>query len=254
MPLAMWPHIMGVDVALVAVLWQELAGRALGTSTHPAARAVLFCSVWGIYLLDRAWDAARSAPGAVPARRHQMARRWLPHYTLLGMGNLALAGAMAMWNLNTQLLLAGACIAVLCGGYYAGHARSKGNAACTWRALALSAIFSVAVMAAALVQSPPPKLAGGFFLTLGFVLAANALECMRAEERLGGIAPPHATNVLLVLAATISCSYAVATENIAPAISTACLVILWFRRERIAPDSYTALADAALLVPVVCLV
>lgn len=224
------------------------------TSTQPAARAVLFCSVWGIYLLDRAWDAARSAPESIPARRHQMARRWLPQYTLLGMGNLAVAGALALWNLNAQLLLAGAFIAALCGGYYAAHARSTGTAASTWRALALSAIFSFAVMAAALVQSPPPELAGGVFLALGAVLAANALECMRAEERLGESEPARGTNVLLVLAAAIACTYAVASGNVAPAISAGCLVILRFRRERIAPDSYTALADAALLVPVVCLV
>jgi hypothetical protein len=253
MRLAMWPHLLGVDVALVAVLWQELAGRALGTSTDLAERAVLFSAVWGIYLLDRAWDATRFAPDALAARRHQVARGRLPHFALLGIGNLALAGFLAFWNLNPTLLVLGISIAALCVGYYALHARSSDTTSSPRRALALAAIFSAAVLAAALVQSPPAERTGGFFLTLGFLLAANALECMRAEERLAGIVSPHATNTFLIVAAVISTAYALATGQFAALMSVACLGLLLFRQEQISPDAYTALADAALLVPVVCL-
>lgn len=249
----MWPHILGLDVALAAILWQELAGRALGTSTDPAVRAVLFCAVWGIYLLDRAWDAARFPPEAILATRHRVARRWLPCFAGLGIANLAAAGVVAVSSLDVRLLVAGAAIATLCCGYYFLQARAAGGNASPWRATILAAIFAVAVMAAALVQSPSGGQASGFFIVMGTLLAANALECMQAEERLTSCGSEYGGNGFLIVAAVIAAGYAIVTGQFAPTLTAASLVALKVRQRDLPPDAYSALADAALLVPAVCL-
>lgn len=111
MPIYAWPHVLGLDAAAVAVVWQLLAARHFGhiPFSHTLALGLV---VWTIYLADRALDARRPPTTAEPLR-HQFARRYRPWLWLLILSN-----ALLLWSLGPLPILAALPVAGLVGIYF----------------------------------------------------------------------------------------------------------------------------------------
>jgi hypothetical protein len=77
-PVWAWPHLLGLDAPLVAIVWQLLISRQFAPQPLRHTLA-LFVSVWIIYLADRLLDTRRPATPREPLR-HQFART---HFNLL---------------------------------------------------------------------------------------------------------------------------------------------------------------------------
>jgi hypothetical protein len=134
------PHAVGLDAALIAVVWCSVTARYLGVEVGPGTLAVLGAAVWGIYLLDRAWDATRGQGGY--GLRHRMARRF--HMAYLAGGGILLAGPafmavlfvppvalvaafrMAMHPELTAALADAALLTAIISQQLVGHAKTPG--------------------------------------------------------------------------------------------------------------------------------
>lgn len=111
MPIYAWPHVLGLDAAAVAVVWQLLAARHLGhiPFTHTLALGLV---VWTIYLVDRALDARRPPTTAEPLR-HQFAR-WCGPW----LWGLVVLNSLLLWQLGPLPVLAALPVAGLVGIYF----------------------------------------------------------------------------------------------------------------------------------------
>ena len=256
MNLLLLPHLYGLDAALVALLWQELAARQLGFPAPPPLRVILFASVWGIYLLDRLWDVRRLPREILPARRHEWARRYPLSLMTLGTLNLLVAGGVSAWFLSPALLLAGSGLILLCALYYLLHVMSSGVRAAPWRALLLGLIFALGSAGAPWLLSGPGKAGIPWVLLSWAVFAANALSCMVAEdgaregrERVGrrflGLR-------LLLLLLALGLAVWIGAESVL--LSVVLLGAGQGVLGQMNADRFCALCDAALLLPACWLV
>ncbi len=239
------PHLVGLDVAAIAVLWHGVSARAVGLSADFKISLVLFFSVWGIYLLDRVWDGRRDDPSAFPSRRHTFSREHGRTLATLGTICLIVAAGFALQALPVGTLLAGAGVALLCLGYYAARVRFRTAECHAYRAIALGTIFFLGVSFPAVIAtgwSGLPVLVGGIGL-----FSANAFECMLAETRLGGSG--SGANSLLIPAFVAVAASTAFHGPPALAVSTLALGAVSIGRRHLAPDTHGALADAALLAP-----
>ncbi len=253
--LLLLPHLLGLDVALVALLWQEITARFFHVPLGIVPRGVLFFTVWGIYLLDRVWDVKRLPESSLPSMRHLWARKRILFLSFLGILNLLLSGILSIRYLESRFLSVGLCIGFLCIIYYALHGIFGSQKPILWRALLLGSIFAIGVMGIPLVEFKGRWIQSVAFLaTLSLLLSANAFSCMQAEDalrRIGSVGLK--ANPLIFPAIILSGFYAVVTGNNAPILSSVALGMLLLGSSTISRDSFSALCDATLLLPGVIL-
>lgn len=107
------PGRLGLDAALVAMLWQRAAAAWSAVPVATETTLGLGLVVWGIYAVDRVADAAR---GATATDRHAFAARH--RRGLLGLaGGCWLAALLLIPTLPFSLLLAGCGVALCVLGY-----------------------------------------------------------------------------------------------------------------------------------------
>lgn len=108
-----WPNVLGLDAALVAVLWQGALASALGIPLDGAAQLVLGLSVWLSYSADRLFDVARRQPDSLLSLRHRFAKRQRVRLWRIWVGVLAV-NLLAATQLSPGQLKNGAWLLAVC--------------------------------------------------------------------------------------------------------------------------------------------
>ncbi|MDX2080621.1 MAG: hypothetical protein SFU53_07540 [Terrimicrobiaceae bacterium] len=243
--IAVWPHATGLDVAAIAFLWQRIAADVGGVHVPLAASALLAATVWGIYLLDRVWDVRR-AKTPLPALRHRLAAKHPKLWTITGVAALGASAAFAPSVLSSGGLVASMAVAVLCAEYYAGRIRWGERWPEPMRAAVLAGIFTAGCLAVPLAVAPTSAALLGVGLSLLLVLSANALECMRAEA---GPRGRRTGNAFLGPAVGSGILIAIVLRMPDVLMAAGALVLVHQFGPRRTPDTHAAMADAALLMP-----
>jgi len=252
-----------LDAPLVAIAWQALFAHVFATSLSGAARAALFFTTWGIYLLDRLADEASVRPGMPMSGRQRFARAHRP----LGIAVLALVAAIDLAmiaRLSVALLVAGAAVGLVCAIYLTVNRRV--DRAWRWipmKELCIGGLFALGTVAALV---PRMRAAAGFVPSVALFATLCATNCAVIAVWERGLdvqqgKPSLATQtqlarhvpwilVGLALAACASIVTGVPLALAAPvAISALAMAALHAVHRSLPPDERTALADLVLLVP-----
>lgn len=241
-------HDIGLDAALVAVIWQMLIVRSLGADYAPPVTAILFFAVWGIYLGDRLWDARGN--GDLKTRRHRFARRhgWL--IGLLAVSCFLAAICITVMVATPSLFVFGGVVAGLCAGYYAARFALPG-----WeygRAGVVGILFAAGTLLPVVVGMGFQFVLCGVLLAMGALFTANVRICIWSEARSCGSPPPLSIGFPLV-AAGLGFSLLAGEGGLSVALagfaSIAGLSLLACSAETIEVEALAARADAALLIP-----
>lgn len=241
-------HDLGLDAALVAVIWQMLLVRSLGAGGSAPVTAVLFFAVWGIYLGDRLWDAR--GKGELKARRHRFARRhrWL--IGVLAASCFLAAICFAVIVATPSLCLSGGVVSGLCAGYYAARFAFPG-----WeygRAGVVGVLFAAGTLLPVTMGMGFQIVLCGALLAMGALFTANVRICIWSEARSCGA--PLRLGIGLPLVAAGSGFAFLAGEGCLPValagfVSIAGLSLLARNAETIEGEALAARADAVLLIP-----
>lgn len=233
-----WPHCLGVDAAILAVAWQAIAARSLGTEASRATQAALFLTVAGIYACDRAWDASR-APRS-QHWRHVIPRRWIWAFLVAGITCLVASAATALVWMPRESQGAGLLVGLLCAAYYASKSWTESQVSPEMRALFLGGIFALGLWApmAALSESSPHAVS--LLLAMWAMLSANALQCLSSQVAKTGLA---------WLALFGGLTFGLATTDFATGslLALGSAVMLGLAGRTRTPTSRAALADALLM-------
>mgnify|MGYP005844646987 CR=1 FL=1 len=242
--LALVPHALGFDAAVIAVLWCHVTAQDLGVTVGMATYVALGFAVWGIYLLDRAWDGLRG--DVATGLRHRMAGR---SHAAWGGIFLVIAACTALLGVPRTVLAGGAGIAVLTAGYYAVRLRGRGREESPWRAVLLGALFAGGSLIAPLAVAGFPGRGLLAWTAAATVFAANARECMHAETcgKGGKVAPFR--NLFLPLS-WVATAAAALRGFPGPLVALAALAVVALFRRNLHPEATAALADAAVLLVV----
>ncbi|MEO6951517.1 MAG: hypothetical protein ABI321_06880 [Polyangia bacterium] len=251
-----------LDAPLVAVAWQALFAHVFGVRLGAATRGALFLTTWAIYLFDRLADGASLTDGMPMSARQQFARRHRP----AGVGLLALVAVLDLVlvaGLSPRLLVGGAIVGVLCVAYlYVNR-----NADRTWlwlpiKELSIGVLFALGTVAALVPVHrigfvPSVALFGLLCATNCATVAAweRELDARQGKASLGTRWPRLGNNVPLLIGGVALAGW-IMTLGLVPLaiglpLSAAALLLglLHMARRSIAPDDRTALADLALLAP-----
>ena len=248
-------HLLSLDAPCVAALWTAFLTRQFHTHLPFAATLALALAVWVLYVADRVHDAAKGDLLQARHRFHLLYR----HQLLLG---AVLAGCVVLLlltrlpaSLRTAWLLLALPLAVYVLAVHVLHL-------CRVPKEPLVAVFFATAAALPVLVSGG---AAGMALTLaassfGLVCWLNCAAIARWEGMLlaadpltrwlGAHLDAGAWLVALLMAPALFMrgSTAVAVASLTAA---ACLVQLHRKRDLLSPETLRALADAALLTPLV---
>lgn len=111
------PHFLGLDAAIVAIIWQLLMARSLEIDLSMSTTLALGGAVWMIYLLDRWLDTSPKRIRFHATSRHQFTasyrRRLILLIVILG---VTCALLLTRW-LDAPVLLGGLSLAVVVSAY-----------------------------------------------------------------------------------------------------------------------------------------
>ncbi len=267
---ATWLNLVCLDAPLVSVAWLWLFARAFHMTVDPVNFAALFLTAWLIYLADRLADSSSLLPGTPRSLRHEFCLE----YRRIWMGGLALiAGvdAILIWTrLDHATLVAGAVVGTLALIHLVLN-YSLGGA---WPPLPLKEVAVGSLFAAGtLVTLFPIRPIPDSFVFSGIVFAALCtLNCIsiafwerELDEEQGKVSfatrypgfERYLGKFAIGLAAVTGVA-AIVLREAAPilgcvSVSSVCLMLLDFLREKVERDQRTALADLVLLTPFVAL-
>jgi len=237
-------NLLSLDAPVVAVVWQDLAGRSFGHPLRLAARLVLGLTVWAVYLADRLLDVRKSGPTPYTAR-HDFYRRHPREFIALLAAVVAVDGFLAVADLRRAVFVHGLVVAACVGAYLLIFPlRSSG-----WEKQVLAAIlFSVGVL---LVSG---TWVGALRLLLPGTLFAGLCLCnlvmvelweQGRERRLLWLAP--------ALVAGLAMVWRAAEWTDAVAVSGVLLAGVAMAGGRLSGAAKSVLADVALLSPLLFL-
>ncbi|MEO8026393.1 MAG: hypothetical protein ABI823_07965 [Bryobacteraceae bacterium] len=259
-PFWLLPNVLSLDAPVVAVLWQDLLARSEGVEPRASGRAVLFLTVWAIYLADRLLDA-RLSPQAVEAPRHRFYRE---HWRAAA-GLLALVASLdllvtVLW-LRPSIFLSGMLVFAAVGVYF-GLIHWLGSPAVP-KELAAALLFAAGVQLVPWSLAPGLSAMGSAHFAGFFGLCFSNLVMIELWEWRGSAAGADRPNALTLLAGSamywllgvlvlVSAIRWSDPASWAIALSAMALAGLWASSTRLSPDVRRVCADAALLTP--CLV
>lgn len=244
-PWWLWPNLLALDAPAVAVVWQLFLAAIANVAVPAVATVVLALVVWGVYLADRAIDAARGANGS---DRHRFAARHFAAYLATGCAALVSAGALALGALPHEYLDVGSALAAGTGAYLlAVHAGRRFLGPGT-KELSVGLMFAAGT-AVPLAAAGVPI---GEWLPGALAFAGLCwLNCALIERwEAPGTAPPRWA---LATAGAITLAALAAPWNVAAAVglSAAALAALHLGRGAVSVRAARVLADGALLSPLV---
>jgi len=240
-------HDIGLDAALVAAIWQVLIVRSVATACPPQVTAVLFFTVWGIYLGDRFWDARED--DALNASRHRFAKR---HRLVIGVMagfSVFLTFCFAAAIVIPFFWLTGGAVAGLCVVYYL--VRASFPAWESGRAWVVGFVFAAGTLLPVAWSGLSPVF-GWSLLALGALFTANVRICIWSESNSSGGSIRLGLMLPLLLSGLGFASLAwvgAYPAALAGAASIAGLVLLARNEGAIGPEVLAVGADAVLLVP-----
>lgn len=262
-----WLNVLCLDAPLVAIAWQALFAQTFRVELEGATRAALFLTAWLIYLADRFADSlSLGRPARLSLRQEFCVRHrsgWL--------GLLAVVAATDAWVMLEYLDAAVFRLGVVCGlaaiAYLAVNALSQ-----VWRIIPLKEIAIGSLFAAGVTLVPAARAGGAedhALLACSVFAVVCALNCMsiaawereldseQGKASLGTWSPGLIRSVPIVCV-VVGLTIAVLTP-LAPrlfaalAVSALLLAALGARAKALSTDTRTALADLAMLTPLVAL-
>ena len=261
-----WLNLVCLDAPIVAIMWQWFFARNFHVSLTASSRAALFLTAWLIYLVDRLADARSLNGNESRSLRQQFCQRHRSAW-LVAIGCLTLIN---LWIISRQLDRATVHIGIAIGAvslFYLGLNYWLGK---VWRFLpvkeiCIGCLFASGTLAALL---PRVELSATFILTFVLFAALCSLNCIsiavwecdldRAQGK-DSIATRWAKvssclRPALIALAIFGIVMGLVTTALAPVygcigVSALLLGLLDWSGERIPRDERTALADLALLTP-----
>lgn len=258
--------ILCLDAPIVALAWQQLVAANRALPVAALSRVVLFATAWLIYLVDRFADSFTVPAGASISLRQAFVRSHRRAFIVA----IAAAIAIDTWTipqLDGVTIRAGGWVAgVLMSYLFVNHFFSR-----MWRIVPLKEIVIGSLFAAGVYAS----LAGGgrlhFDWSMALFGALCALNCISiaywerdldSSQDRSSLATefPRASAIPLVFSLALAliaggCAFKTARPSlfICAALSAGLLAILNRPRALLSSDARTALADIALLTPVLAL-
>jgi hypothetical protein len=255
----------------VSVAWLCLFARTFHATVDPASWAALFLTAWVIYLADRLADSCSLPDEGPRSLRHQFCldhrRPWIGALTVI-----AVVDAVVIWSsLGSEIFLTGAVVGILALIHLVLN-YSLGGA---WPPLPLKEFAVGSLFAAGTLVPLFPVLRAG---TFSVALSAAAFACLctlncisiafwerKLDEAQRKVSlatrfsdlDRHVRKISIALA--LSAAVAAIIHGEATAIfgcvsaSSLLLALLDSSRGRITRDQRTALADLALLTPLLAL-
>jgi hypothetical protein len=265
-----WPNLLGLDAAVVAVIWQQLLARTGHSALRLPARLGLFLAVWAVYLGDRILDVRKPAnPGFPEPARHRFARRHSRRLTWLLIAVLVSAGGVSL-VLRTAILEAAFVAAVGVTAYLALVHWSRGGRFVLTKEALVAILFAIGTTVAPLVNAlkgyrpavivSAALAAATFYLNLVGIeyhewsIGANP-ETPRASTIL---VRRHFYSVAMALAATaaiLAVSFSAAVPALmAASVSCGLLGLVQRSSMKLEPEAVRVLWDFVLLSPLLLLI
>ncbi|MFV0414733.1 MAG: hypothetical protein ACK5NG_00025 [Chthoniobacterales bacterium] len=257
-------NILGLDAALIAVVWQELFAKQLHVLLNWPERITIFSLVWAIYLLDRWMDGRRLAKQPLETqqhapRRHQSAMRHAAMHLTAAFILLLLSSFLAVFHLPRIIIFDAAPIALICCLYFLWiNTRRNASPQMFKKSLVVSSVFTAGIACAPLaITLLRPLDLLPLLLTVWLTMNANSFAIARAEARLTRqtneekFLNPQKWIFSGILAAGIF-TFLQGEPSILP---IACLVSLFLLfgitliRQHLSPETNTSAFEAALILP-----
>lgn len=268
----LWLSLLCLDAPIVALAWLWVFARALAASVGWESIAALFLTAWLIYLADRLADTFKLDLSRETTVRHRFCAR----HRRVWIAALLVLTACDAWVLSRQLdprvNQLGAIVGALALLYFVVNY----TAGCVWRVVPLKEVMIGSLFAAGTVTALRSQLDmtdGPLLLTLVLFAALCALNCLNIAywerpideaQRRESIATtwPEGAKYLLPVALCVAgmallasrWSVSLALIDSCVALSAILLGALHALRDIVPRDARTALADLALLTPILMLV
>ncbi|MEN8861788.1 MAG: hypothetical protein ABF315_01205 [Lentimonas sp.] len=161
----LWPNIIGIDAALIAVAWQWIFATNSQAPLTLSAQLVLGFSVWLSYMADRLYDVRRRPIEQLLSLRHRFVKSyrkqlWCIWFVALGLNiSIALLGLTVEQLRNGSILLAACLLYTFLNQAYSKYFFPK--------ELFVALIFTAG--AVVFLESLPNHLAVCCFALIGFI-------------------------------------------------------------------------------------
>ncbi|MCF6313028.1 MAG: hypothetical protein L3J39_11305 [Verrucomicrobiales bacterium] len=267
-------NLCSLDAPVVAVVWLWAFSRGFHSPVAWPVYAVLFLSVWAIYLLDRLLDTWRLKDGQFATGRHDFVRRHQKVFMLLLLVVLCVAAGLAMAYLPLDLLLAGATLSAAVAVYFAVFVkcfprckplRAKefacGGVFALGTALGVDA-FRQGLLNDTLMVLPPVMLFASLCIYNCLIIAAREAASDRIHDPAAASHWWHQLGrdllwlglALSLLSAVVLIFMPASLLYRAIFLSSLCLSLAHFFQDRMAASLFRVLADAVLLSPLLFLI
>ncbi|MBA2622621.1 MAG: hypothetical protein H0U88_03240 [Chthoniobacterales bacterium] len=260
-----WLNLVCLDAPLVAISWQWLFARSYELPVAPGGTAALFLTAWLIYLADRSGDSFSVDRRGPTLLRQRFCLRYRTQW-IIGTIAIAVADLLIVCTfVDRRVLLAGAAVAV-CAFVYLSLNRLRPS---LWRKMPLKEVSIGSLFAAGTIVPLTDSVPGALRPACLLLVSVCSLNCVciafweraldTAQQRVSiATAFPRSARLLpgiFALVAVASAAFALSATGpsvyVCFASSTLLLAVLHFTARQIKPDTRTALADLALLTPVV---
>lgn len=264
MPVWLWPNVLGLDAAIVALAWQNLFSTWLGLHLSLVSEIALALAAWAVYLSDRLLDARRPA-GFADAARHDFCRHHLRAIGLL-LGAVLFTGSLIVVSsvrrplVIDSLPVAGAVLLYLAFVHSVPHSSGVRPP----KEFAVALLFVAGAILAPWTRTSRHLLlavAGtGFFVAcLANTVAIQDFEWERLRRRRAPVLHRSvrwlARHFVALSVGSLACCAAACLDValspifLAVSLAVAALLALHLWRDRFPADAYRVLADLALLSP-----
>ena len=255
--LALW-HLLSLDAPTVATLWLVFVARTTHTALPPLLAPAMFLAVWLIYAADRLLDAARTQdparladPSALEPRHCFHQRHRISFFAAMVVAAISLSCLLFETRLPAAYL---PLAAIFLAWFAAVHLPRVPAAARLPKEPVTGLIFAAAVFAPEFPHHLPAA------ILFALLCAFNCAWIHRWESHAWQTsAPTHPLTRLLVrwipqlTAVLLLCALCPSTLTAALAMAAAALLLLNRFRSRVTPTTLRAVADLALLTPLLVL-
>lgn len=115
LPWWLYANLLSLDAPIVAVVWLFAFSREFQSPVIFPVYAVLFLSVWSIYLADRLLDGFRQVEWGLATERHRFVRRYQKRFMSLLLVTLSVSALLTFKFLAMDLIVTGL---VLCAAVF----------------------------------------------------------------------------------------------------------------------------------------
>lgn len=266
-PIWLWPNVLSLDAACIAVLWNAFLARSLGLHTGKAELLILGLSVWVIYVIDHVMDARQPVPVyPEPVRKVFFRRHSGPMSAAAGAGTVA-AGVLAVLTLPQGVFRLGVAIVISVSIYLGAVHLTPVHQRRRWpREVLVALLFTIGTILPLAFMSGAQRsviiMSGGLFFLLAWAncCTMETLDWHRANRNF--IAAPHVTALwvsrhltefagLIIAFSACMAIFGRVPLSLAAAIVLSSLAMAFAvsQRNAFGTDVRSLLVDAALLSP-----